>query len=210
MFENLFSYLQKYVATSNGERRCSFDVIVFDEGISLKGNYLVQPDDLAPDQENYRDIPVIEGDQEFVHCIARAEDFEISWDLNGPFNASSSGETTIDDFAIDILTVNIVNATAIDEKSIWCDRKGKRNDTIENAELLFKAFVPGRSDFPPDLCRSCNGTEYFKLSKATKQNTDVDSLTSKMKQKIEEKVMKKYGATDVVTDVVTGNICGCT
>ena len=203
--------MQNYVATSNGEPKCSFDVIVFDEEISLKGNYLVQPDGLASDQENYRDIPVIEGDQEFVHCVSRAKDFEISWDLNGPFNASSSGETIIDDFAVDTLTVNIVDATAIDEKSIWCDGQGKGNDSIiYNTELLFKAFVPGRSDFPPDLCQSCNGTEYFKLSKATKQNTDGDSLTSRMKQKIKEKVMKKYGATDVVTDVVTGNICGCT
>lgn len=203
--------MQNYVAVSNGEPRCSFDVIVFDKEISLAGNYLVQPDGLAPDQENYRDIPVIEGDQEVVHCIARAEDFEISWDLNGPFNASSSGETMIDDFVVDTLTVNIVNATAIDEKSIWCDGQGKENNsTIYNADLLFKAFVPGRSDFPPDLCQSCNGTEYFKLSKATKQNTDGDGLTSKMRQTIEEKVMKKYGATDVVTDVVTGNICGCT
>ena len=93
----------------------------------------------------------------------------------------------IDDFANDILTVNIVDAASIDEHSIRCDGKG--NNTIENAELLFKAFVPGGSDFPPDLCRSCNGTEYFKLSKATKQNTDGDSLTSRMKQKIKEKVI---------------------
>ena len=183
-------------------------MIVFDEGISLKGNYLVQPDDLAPDQENYRDIPVIEGDQEFVHCIARAKDFEISWDLNGHFNASSSGETMIDDFAVDTLTVTIVDAAAIDEKSIWCDGNGKGNDNIANTELLFKAFVPGGLDFPQDLCESCNGTEYFKLSKATNQDTDAFSFN--MEQMIKEKVMNKYGATDVVTDVVTGNICGCT
>ena len=97
--------MQNYVATINGEPKCSFYVIVFSEEISLSGNYLVQPDDLAPDQENYRDIPVIEGDQEVVHCVARAEDLQISWDLNGPFNASSSGETMIDDFAVDTLTV---------------------------------------------------------------------------------------------------------
>ena len=209
MFHNFF-YLQIYTATSpNGEPRCSFEVTVFYGEINWAGSYLVEPEGLEPDQK-YRDVPVIEGDQEVFLCMARVMEGdspnEITWDGIGPFNASTSGEIVTETsvrYALDTITVNIVDAAAIDEKSIWCDY-GKPTIYLPT-ELLFKAFVPGGLDFPPDLCESCNGTEYFKLSKATNQNTD---LSFNMKQMIREKVMNKYGATDVVTDS-TGNICGC-
>ena len=139
---------------------------------------------------------------------------EITWDGIGPFNASTSGEIVTETsvrYALDTITVNIVDAAAIDEKSIWCEYGNYQNTIfipIFNTELLFKAFVPGGFDFPKDLCKSCNGTEYFKLSKATNKKTNVDSLSLNMIQMIKEKVRNKYGATDVVTDS-TGNICGC-
>ena len=136
---------------------------------------------------------------------------EITWDGIVPFNASTSGEIVTETsvrYALDTITVNIVDAAAIDEKSIWCEYGNYPDTVIANTELLFKAFVPGGFDFPKDLCKSCNGTEYFKLSKATKKKTHGESLSFNMKQMIRDKVMNKYGATDVVTDS-TGNICGC-
>ena len=211
---NDFLYLQIYTATSNGEPRCSFEVTVFYGDINWAGSYLVEPEGLEPDQK-YRDVPVIEGDQEVFLCMARVVEGdspnEMTWDGIGPFNASTSGEMMTEtsvQYALDTITVNIVDAAAIDEKSIWCEYGNYPDTVIANTELLFKAFVPGGFDFPKDLCKSCNGTEYFKLSKATKKKTHGESLSFNMKQMIRDKVMNKYGATDVVTDS-TGNICGC-
>ena len=180
----------------------------------MSGNYLVEPDNLKSYQ-TFRHVAVIEGDQEVFPCFARADERDplnkITWDFDGaPFNSSTTGEMLVGTgvkYAVDTITVNILDAAAIDEKSIWCEY-GNWPNTIANTELLFKAFVPGGSDFPPDLCDSCNGTEYFKLSKATNRTTKGEKLSSNMKQTIGDKVMSKYGATDVVTDS-RGNFCGC-
>ena len=206
-----------YNAINSGKLICSHRVIVSFERTSWTGSYLVEPEDLLPDQ-TYRDVPVIEGDQEVFQCKVRVLEKDplgskITWDGQKHFNVSTSGERRIETsedgvtkyYAVDDITVSIVDAAAIDEKSIWCDYG---TPTIANTQLLFQAFVPGRSDFPHDLCESCNGTEYFKLSKATNKNTNVDSLSFNMTQMIKKKVMNKYRATDVVTDS-TGNICGC-
>ena len=187
-------------------------MVVFYGRINWSGNYLVEPDNLRSYQ-TFRHVPVIEGDQEVFHCFAKADegDFQknITWDFDGvPFNASNTGQRLVGTgvkYAVDTITVHIVDAAAIDEESIYCDSIGNR---YANTKLLFKAFVPGGSDFPLTLCGSCNGTEYFKLSKATNKTTHGESLSFNMKQTIREKVMNKYGATDVVTDS-KGNFCGC-
>ena len=184
---------------------------------SWTGSYLVEPEDLPSDQ-TYRDIPVIEGDQEVVQCKVRVlqgdpQHYKINWDGRNHFNASTSGERRIETsedgiikyYAVENITVNIVDAAAIDEKSIWCEY-GEGLNLPANTELLFKAFVPGGSDFPQALCESCNGEEYFQLSKATNRKTD--SLSFQMKEMIREKVMNKYGATDVKIDS-DGSVCGC-
>ena len=203
------------MATKWGKIRCSHRVIVSLEKIIWTGNYLVEPHNLAPHQ-TYRDVPVKEGDQEIVQCKVRLVEGDsqrqITWDFTGNFNASTSGEiieTSQDgvNYAVDTITVNIVDAAAIDEKSIWCEY-GNWPNTIANTELSFKTFVPGGSDFPLDLCQSCKGTEYFKLSKATNRTTKGESLSFNMKQMIGNKVINKYGATSFVTDS-SGNICGC-
>ena len=164
--------------------------------------------------QTFRSVPVIEGDQEVFHCFARADEGDpqnmITWDFEGaPFDTSTIGEMLLETgvkYAVNTITVDIVDAAAIDEKSILCDANG--NNSYANTELLFKAFVPGRSDFPPGLYGSCNGTEYFKLSKATNRTTKGESLSLNMKQMIGNKAMNKYGATNFVTDS-SGNICGC-
>jgi len=204
-----------YTATTCGEPRCcSFDVIVFHGKINWAGSYLVVPDNLKSYQ-TFRDVPVIEGDQEVFHCFARVDAGDpqpnITWDFDGePFNTSTTGQMlagTGVKYAVNTITVDIVDAAAIDEESIYCDALGNTYANA-NTKLSFKAFVPGGSDFPPDLCNSCNGTEYFKLSKATNRTTKGESLSVNMKQTIRDKLMNKYGATDVVTDS-RGNICGC-
>ena len=90
---------------------------VFHGEINWEGNYLVEPDNLTQNQ-TYREIPVMQGDQEVVQCIARVDEDSqniITWDWNGNFKATTSGTMMRGDnvkYAVDTITVDIVDAAA--------------------------------------------------------------------------------------------------
>ena len=96
---------------------------VFHGKINWAGSYLVVPDNLKS-YRTFRDVPVIEGDQEVFHCFARADAgdplIKITWDFDcEPFNTSTTGQMlagTGVKYAVKTITVDIVDAAAIDEK----------------------------------------------------------------------------------------------
>ena len=101
------------------------------EKISWAGSYLVESEYLDSDKKSYRDIPVIEGDQVDVQCKARVVEgdskYNITCDPYKHFNTSTRGEMMMETsedgvikyYVVDPITVNILDATTIDDESIF-------------------------------------------------------------------------------------------
>ena len=173
-----------------------------------EGANLVQPDNFADENLEYRDIPVIEGELLKVTCKVRAisdSPYQITVYYDD-FNANSTGmieeEIAGDKYVKEDINVNIDNSAAIDGKEILCEINEPTEDTIG---LLFKAYVMDKVDVSSQVCSDCDGIVTLTLRKPTIQKKE----EAKLEEKLEEKLKKEYGATNVNIDskgVVTADV----
>merc|ERR1711936_264567 len=162
-----------------------------------EGANLVQPDNFADENLEYRDIPVIEGELLKVTCKVRAisdSPYQITV-YHDDFNANSTGmiqeKIAGDKYVKEVINVNIDNSSAIDGKEILCEVNEPFLDTIS---ILFKAYVMD----PIKVPKKCRKTAKVNITlrKPIKQKKEDKKLEEKLKEKLE----REYGATDVNID----------
>jgi len=163
-----------------------------------EGDNLVQPDNLTDESLEYRYLPVIEGELEEVTCTVRAiseAPYKVTV-YHEDFKANTTEEREEIDgvqFVKEIVTVNVDNSTAIDEKEILCEINEPTQDTIS---LLVKAYIIHRIPVSVQTCKDCDGTVTLTVKKASKQKKE----DTKLEEGLENKLKKNYGVTAVDID----------